>query len=383
MAQLRTELDVCLHRFGTGSETSEAPAKPKTRAPLALAKAPTAARPATPEAPKSAAPVPGTDGRKVVRVAFPEDDDFVDAPVASTPAVPKRVVSNGRTSLRIAMGMPVIAGVVGAAVLAVLATFLFRPASSTPAAPVKRKARVAAAAKPAVSVVVEKPERREPAAQEQTALPAAPAVEKPRPSGPSAPRVGRVRPARGERVSVMLGRAVDFTATAVDADPDDTVGYEWFLNGRRVSRRQSWRFVATRALAARVQSVELQVSDTTGRKAPRLSWEVEIVTPMTEDNVRDWLARLGTALERSDIATLRLYGIVRTNAEAESMRARLAAYKGARVAIGNELIKRKGRFATATVDLAWIARGGKILAAERRTYELEKQAGGLVALRGR
>jgi hypothetical protein len=99
--------------------------------------------------------------------------------------------------------------------------------------------------------------------------------------------------------------------------------------------------------------------------------------------VRDWLARLGTAFERNDITTLRLYGMVRTNAEAESMRARLAGYKGARVAIGNELIKLNGRFATAGVDLAWIAKGGKILAAERRTYELEKQAGGLVALRGR
>jgi hypothetical protein len=181
----------------------------------------------------------------------------------------------------------------------------------------------------------------------------------------------------------MLGKSVDFTATAVDADPDDAVGYEWFLNGKRVSRRQTWRFVAARALASRVQSVELQVSDTTGRKAPRLSWEVQVVTPMTEDNVRDWLARLETAFERSDITTLRLYGLVRTNAEAEAMRARLAGYKGARVAIGNELIKLNGRFASAGVDLAWIAKGGKILAAERRTYELEKQAGGLVALRGR
>jgi hypothetical protein len=181
----------------------------------------------------------------------------------------------------------------------------------------------------------------------------------------------------------MLGKSVNFTATAVDADPEDAVGYEWFLNGKRVSQRQTWRFVATRALASRVQNVELQVSDTTGRKAPRLAWEVQIVTPMTEENVRDWLAQLGTAFERNDITTLRLFGMVRTNAEAESMRARLASYSGARVAIGNELIKVKGSVATAGVDLAWIAKGGKILAAERRTYELEKQPGGLVALRGR
>jgi serine/threonine-protein kinase len=400
MAQVRTELDVCLHRFGTGAEAGDPPAKPKARAPLALAKAaPTAPTNGTPAAaaPVGAAPAPGAEGRKVIRVAFPEDDDFVDAPVAPTPAVPKRVVRSGGTTVRIPMGMSVIAGVLGAAVVAVVAVTLFRPSSSTPAVPAKKKARVAVAAKPAapvaeakvpapdaaLSVLVEKPVRQAPAA-EAAALPVVAArPETPRRFGATAPRVESVRPARGERVSVMPGKSVDFTARAVDADPDDAVGYEWFLNGKKVSQRPSWRFVAKPALSARVQRVELQVSDTTGRKAPRLSWEVQIVTPMTEDNVRDWLARLGSAFERNDVTTLRLYGIVRTNAEAESMRARLAGYKGARVAIGNELIKLSGRFATAGVDLAWIAKGGKILAAERRTYELEKQAGGLVALRGR
>jgi hypothetical protein len=292
--------------------------------------------------------------------------------------------------------------VLGAAALAMLATMLFRPADSTPPAPGKKKAQAAASVKvaapapvvaepsrpvaaapaPVVSVVVERPARRLPAVEEsaeRTAIAPSPSLV----ARNTPPSVQSSRPARGELVSVMEGKSFDFSATAVDADADDAVGYEWFFDGRKVSERQSWRFVATRAVASRVHRVELQVSDSTGLRAPRLSWDVQVVTPMTEENVRDWLTRLGTAFERNDITTLRLYGMVRTDAEAESMRARLAAYTGARVAIGNELIKLDGRFASVGIDMAWLGKGGKILAAGRQTYELEKQPGGLVALRTR
>jgi len=393
MVQLRTEIDVCLHRFTSSTTSSDAPAKPRARAPLALAKA---AQPsATPEA------APGE--RKVIRIAFPEDDVLADLPPVVAPSVSKRVLATGGRSVKIPMGLPVIAGVFGAAALAVLAVMLFRPADSTPPAKAKKVAAAsvkmpapapapAEAARPAevapapvVSVVMERPVRRLPSVEENAEqterAPVAPSPS--RLSRNTPPNVQSSRPPRGELVSVMAGKSLEFSATAVDADADDAVGYEWFFDGRKVSERQSWRFVASRAVAARVHHIELQVSDSTGLKAPRLSWDVQVVTPMTEENVRDWLARLGTAFERNDITTLRLYGMVRTDAEAESMRARLAAYKGARVAIGNELIKLNGHFANVGIDMAWLGKGGTILAAGRQTYELEKQAGGLVALRTR
>jgi hypothetical protein len=395
IAQLRTEIDVCLHRSATITTPSAAPAKPKARAPLAIAKAAQAT--VTPEAEEAPAE------RKVIRVAFPEDDDLVDGRRVVAPPVPKKVLAGGGTSVKIPMGLPVIAGVLGAAALAVLVGMLFHAADATPPAQGRKKQQIAASAKvptpvPAVAepsrpvapapvdgVVAEGPARPLPsveanAEQNERALVA---VSPSRVSRHTPPRVQSSRPARGELVSVIEGKSFEFSVTAVDAAADDAVAYEWFFDGRKVSERQSWRFVATRAVAARVHRVELQVSDNTGLRAPRLSWDVQVVTPMTEDNVRDWLARLGTAFERNDITTLRLYGMVRTDAEAEAMRARLAPFQGARVAIGNELIKLNGRLASVGIDMAWLGNGGKILAAGRQTYELEKQPGGLVTLRTR
>jgi Protein kinase domain len=405
MAQLRTELDVCLHRFATPSVPSDAPANTKARALLAAAK-PKARTPLALAKPEPAAATPeGAPGeRKIVRVAFPDDDDLADVAPMAAPSVSRRVLARGGMSVSIPMGVPVIAGVLGAAVLAVLGALLFHPVDSTMHAPGTKKAPaaapvkvaapapaaaepgpVAAATAPVASVEAERPARRSPATEDNPEKNERASATPPpsRASRNMPPSVQSSHPARGELVSVMEGKSVKFSATAVDADSDDAVAYEWLFDGRKVSGHQSWRFVATRAVASRVHRVELRVSDSTGLRAPRLSWDVQVVTPMTEDNVRDWLARLGTAFERNDITTLRLYGMVRTDAQAEAMRARLAAYKGARVAIGNELIKLNGRFASAGVDMAWLGKGGKILAAGRQTYEIEKQPGGLVTLRTR
>ena len=102
---------------------------------------------------------------------------------------------------------------------------------------------------------------------------------------------------------------------------------------------------------------------------------------MTDVNVRDWLGRLAGAWERRDVSTLRLYGVVTSDAEASALRKRLAHADGGRVMIGNETIRLQGRFARVAVNRTELDRHGRVLASQRESYELEKQPNGFIGLR--
>jgi hypothetical protein len=126
----------------------------------------------------------------------------------------------------------------------------------------------------------------------------------------------------------MEGKSFEFSATAIDADADDAVGYAWFFD-RKVSERQSWPLSrpapSRRRYIASASGVRQQ-----GLTAPRL-----VGRPGRHPDDRGHRtgsrASVPPSSERHHDAPL--YGMVRTDAEAESMPA-ARAYKGG-VAIGN------------------------------------------------
>jgi len=196
-----------------------------------------------------------------------------------------------------------------------------------------------------------------------------------------APRIVGYRPRSRDPLSVMEGAPVDFSVRATDQDLNDPVTYAWFLDGRRVSQRPGWRFVPPLAATAPAHTVEVRVTDRSGLQAPHLAWRVEVSARLSDVSVRDWLGRLAGAWERKDVSTLRLYGIVTTDAEADALRKRLAHSDGSRVSISNETIRTRGRYATVAFDLTELDRRGKVVSSRRESYELEKQPSGFVGLR--
>ena len=196
-----------------------------------------------------------------------------------------------------------------------------------------------------------------------------------------APRIVSYLPRRRDPLSVTEGAAVDFSVRATDQDLNDPVTYTWMLDGRKVSHRPGWRFVAPLVATAATHTVEVRVSDSAGLQAPRLAWRIEVSPRMSDVNVRDWLARLAGAWERKDVSTLRLYGIVTTDAEADALRKRLAHSDGSRVSIANETIRTQGKYATVAFDHTELDRRGRVVSSRRESYELEKQPNGFIGLR--
>jgi hypothetical protein len=212
------------------------------------------------------------------------------------------------------------------------------------------------------------------------AVPTAP-IAAPEPVRNLAPRIVSHRPRGRGAITVTEGTAVTFSAQAADQNPDDRLVYAWFVDGREAARGQSWRFVAPPAAIESAHTVEIRVSDGGGLNAAPVSWRVEVTPRMSEANVRDWIGRLASAWERSDVATLRLYGVVTSEADAEAIRKRRRR-TDSRVTITNESIKIEGRYATVAFDRAEFEKG-KLHSSRRESYELEKRPDGFIALRAR
>ena len=380
MVRVRSEIEACLPRRT---------AAPVTRVPKAAAPAPPTPAVSTPAEPKK---------RVVVRMPSPEAEDA--APVRPAPATvvaPRVLVRTGvaprRTPIAgvaliaavlVALGWPLVRAVVRAAPqratmpeAAAAAAVAAVPAATEQSVPPPVLVAEAAAPTPG--------EREVPAetalasAAPQDGSPAAVGGIRPPPN--TAPQIVGYQPRRRDGLSVMEGGPVDFSVRATDQDLNETVSYAWFLDGRRVSQRPSWRFVAPLAGLATSHTVEARASDGGGLQAPRLTWHVEVTPRMTDVNVRDWLGRLAGAWERRDVSTLRLYGVVTSDAEASALRKRLAHADGGRVMIGNETIRPQGRFATVAFDRTELDRHGRVLASQRESYELEKQPNGFIGLR--
>jgi serine/threonine-protein kinase len=194
-----------------------------------------------------------------------------------------------------------------------------------------------------------------------------------------APRVVSQKPPAGE-LAVATGDTVVLSVRGTDPNPDDQVSYRWYVDGREASRAASFRFKAAPPLGA-TRRVEVELADAAGLKAPRVGWTIQVTPKMTETDARDWVGRLRAAWERKDVATLRLYGIVTSDGDAEAQRRRMRGYREFRVAIGNESVRVKGKYATVSFDRTELD-GERALASSRLSYELEKHANGLVTVRG-
>jgi len=385
MVRVRSEIEACLPRRT---------AAPVTRVPKAAAPAPPTPAVSTPAEPKK---------RVVVRMPSPEAEEAApERPAPATVVAPRVLVRTGvaprRTPIAgvaliaavlVALGWPLVRAVVRAAP---------HRATMPEAAAAAAVAAVPAAAEqsvppPVLVAEAAAPAPGEPEVPAETALAsAAPQDGSPaavggsdatgiRPPPNTAPQIVGYQPRRRDGLSVMEGGPVDFSVRATDQDLNETVSYAWFLDGRRVSQRPSWRFVAPLAGLATSHTVEARASDGGGLQAPRLTWHVEVTPRMTDVNVRDWLGRLAGAWERRDVSTLRLYGVVTSDAEASALRKRLAHADGGRVMIGNETIRLQGRFARVAVNRTELDRHGRVLASQRESYELEKQPNGFIGLR--
>jgi hypothetical protein len=195
-----------------------------------------------------------------------------------------------------------------------------------------------------------------------------------------APRVVSQKPPAGN-LAVATGDSVVLSVRGTDPNPDDRVSYRWYVDGREVSRAASFRFKAAPPLGA-TRRVEVELADAAGLKAPRVGWTIEVTPKMTETDARDWVGRLRAAWERKDVATLRLYGIVASDGDAEAQRRRMRGYREFRVATSNESVRVNGKYATVSFDRTELD-GERALASSRLSYELEKHANGLVTVRGR
>lgn len=380
MVRVRSEIEACLPRRT---------AAPVTRVPKAAAPAPPTPAVSTPAEPKK---------RVVVRMPSPEAEDAApERPAPATVVAPRVLVRTGvaprRTPIAgvaliaavlVALGWPLVRAVVRAAPhratmpeAAAAAAVAAVPAAAEQSVP--PPVLVAEAAAPAPGEPEVPAETALASAAPQDGSPAAVGGIRPPPN--TAPQIVGYQPRRRDGLSVMEGGPVDFSVRATDQDLNETVSYAWFLDGRRVSQRPSWRFVAPLAGLATSHTVEARASDGGGLQAPRLTWHVEVTPRMTDVNVRDWLGRLAGAWERRDVSTLRLYGVVTSDAEASALRKRLAHADGGRVMIGNETIRLQGRFARVAVNRTELDRHGRVLASQRESYELEKQPNGFIGLR--
>ena len=382
MVRVRSEIEACLPRRT---------AAPVTRVPKAAAPAPPTPAVSTPAEPKK---------RVVVRMPSPEAEEAApERPAPATVVAPRVLVRTGvaprRTPIAgvaliaavlVALGWPLVRAVVRAAphraTMPEAAAVAAVPAAAEQSVP--PPVLVAEAGAPAPGEPEVPAETALASAAPQDGSPAAvggSAATGIRPPPNTAPQIVGYQPRRRDGLSVMEGGPVDFSVRATDQDLNETVSYAWFLDGRRVSQRPSWRFVAPLAGLATSHTVEARASDGGGLQAPRLTWHVEVTPRMTDVNVRDWLGRLAGAWERRDVSTLRLYGVVTSDAEASALRKRLVHADGGRVMIGNETIRLQGRFARVAVNRTELDRHGRVLASQRESYELEKQPNGFIGLR--
>jgi len=408
MAQVRSEIDACLRRLGERGAEAKAPVSGRTpvrRLPVivvdeALAE-PANEVPAAPTSDRSA-----TRSRRRVAVRV--------EPASREPGVPGRVLvrATGRATAsrrRVPIAGAILFGAVGLASWPVLrAPTVVSAAPDAASRPVDQAA--ASAPRPATEILEPVPEAASPgpvalvadetapAAPAAVPDPVAPAEEARQPDAVAretpavakaervphgAPRIVSRWPRARNAIRVTEGAALDFGVRAAGEDPDAGLAYVWLVDGRRVGRRGRWRFVAPPAATATTHTVEVQVSDGAGLKAPRVSWTVGVTPRMREVDVRDWLDRLASAWERRDLSTLRLYGIVADEKEAEAIRKRLPRGKDHHVAIGVETIRTRAQYAAVAFERAEFDARGKLVSSARESYELEKQASGFVALRAR
>src|SRR5438552_10671288 len=272
MVRVRSEIEACLPRRT---------AAPVTRVPKAAAPAPPTPAVSTPAEPKK---------RVVVRMPSPEAEEAApERPAPATVVAPRVLVRTGvaprRTPIAgvaliaavlVALGWPLVRAVVRAAphraTMPEAAAVAAVPAAAEQSVP--PPVLVAEAAAPAPGEPEVPAETARASAAPQDGSPAAVGGSDAtgiRPPPNTAPQIVGYQPRRRDGLSVMEGGPVDFSVRATDQDLNETVSYAWFLDGRRVSQRPSWRFVsppagvATRVLRAREAAERFHRAPSGGR----------------------------------------------------------------------------------------------------------------------
>lgn len=373
MADLRADIDACLRRLG------QAPAQAAATNPVS---------PATDPRPRRCVMVvDDTVGDDADEAAL-ADETSASSVAAGAPAAKRRspgvaggiVVTVGPRTRRMPAGGTIVAALV------MLGLALGWPLLRSPApAPAPAMTEEVAAAPAPAGPPGEAVSRESVVAAVAAPADGPEASPDPEPMRNRAPRIVSRRPAARDRVRVAEGQSVELSVRATDRNPDDRLTYVWLVDGRRqkTSGGPRWRFVAPYGEAGATHTVEVEVSDRAGLKAPRASWTLDVLPRMSEVNVRDWLERLALAWERKDIATLRLYGIVTGEADAAAVRQRVPWFGGYHVSTSNETIRTDGPYASVAFDHVEADGRGRVLASTRESYHLEKHPNGFVALRAR
>ena len=202
---------------------------------------------------------------------------------------------------------------------------------------------------------------------------------RPQPNAP--PRLMSQTPPGDRPLRLALGDAIDLHVQVRDPNPDDRLAYRWLVDGREAGRQARFRFVAPEPIDA-THTIEAEVMDQARAKAAPARWTVAVMPKLRPVEATDWVERLRAAWERKDVDTLRLYGIVAGDAEANETRRRLRRYEVYRVQFTDVSAKVDGPYATVSFTRTDSAEG-KTVTTARETYELEKHANGSVTLRGR
>jgi hypothetical protein len=202
---------------------------------------------------------------------------------------------------------------------------------------------------------------------------------RPEPNAP--PKLLAQVPPRDRALRLAVGDAVELRLQVRDPNPGDRLTYRWLVDGREVSQQARFRFVAGEPVDA-THTIEAEVADQARAKAAPASWTVQVTPKLRQVEAIEWVERLRAAWERKDVATLRLYGVVADEAEADATRRRLRRYDAYHVQVSELGAKVDGPYATVSFTRTDSA-AGKIVATTRETHELEKHANGSVTLRGR
>ncbi|MFN8545733.1 MAG: hypothetical protein U0807_16230 [Candidatus Binatia bacterium] len=192
------------------------------------------------------------------------------------------------------------------------------------------------------------------------------------------PRILQQMPDGHQVLRVAEGDSVALAVRVADPDPDDRLGHRWLLDGKVVGWGPAWRFVAP-PQAGSVHAVEVQVVDRVGERVPA-HWRIEVTPRMHEVDAREWLERLRSAWERKDIATLRLYGVVSSDAQAAALRKMLGSFEEYHVAFHDPRVEVAGAYATVHFKRT-DTDGKEPIGFAQQTYELEKRPSGLITLR--
>jgi hypothetical protein len=202
-----------------------------------------------------------------------------------------------------------------------------------------------------------------------------------RPRDNAPPRLVTQTPPGDRPLRVAVGEAIEFRLQARDPNPGDRLAYRWLVDGREVSRQVRFRYVAAE-LSDATHTIEAEVADQARAKMPPARWIVQVTPKLRQVEATDWVERLRAAWERKDVSTLRLYGVVTGDAEANAARRHLRQYDAYRVQVSEVSAKVDGPYATVSFTRTDSA-AGKVLATTRETHELEKHANGSVTLKGR